>query len=88
MSKKEKDKFEVQPLLLKPKEPVVTRKVRDDHGTPIVSFPRSLLREIGIHLSREVYVEVVKGMNPFTWEIKLRPVLSKEPKKSGSQGES
>lgn len=51
------------------------RKVRSDHGYPVIGIPKSFLERIALKLGQEVRVKLErKGSNIFQWEIKLEPI--------------
>jgi hypothetical protein len=52
----------------KKKKPIV-RRVREEHDTLILSFPK----KIGLKLNQEVMIEQV-GESPSSWEIRIKPV--------------
>jgi len=73
----EEDNASVEELKLhgrghKKQKPIV-RRVRQEHGTPILSLPK----EIGLRLNEEVIIEKV-GSNPLNWEIRIKPIEKKE----------
>ncbi len=49
-----------------------TRKLREEHGSPIISFPRRVIRELGIKFGSEVRIKKI-GKNPFRWELEFVP---------------
>lgn len=54
------------------KQKPIVRKIREEHGTPILSLPK----EIGLRLNQEVVIEKI-GSNPLTWEIRIKPLEKK-----------
>lgn len=50
------------------KEKPVVRKIRQEHGTLILSLPEKL----GVKLNQEVVIEKV-DVNPLLWEIRIKP---------------
>lgn len=56
-------------------------EVRTSHKyTSYVRIPASLLKTLGLHLSREVVVEVTDS-NPLNWEIKIKPAPKSKRKR-------
>jgi len=51
------------------KQKVLTRRIRQEHGTLIVS----LSEKLGVTLNQEVTIERV-GTNPLNFEIRIKPV--------------
>jgi hypothetical protein len=51
------------------KQKPIRRRIRQEHGTPILSLPK----QIGLKLNQEVTIEKVDS-NPLTWEIRIKPV--------------
>lgn len=54
------------------KQKPIVRKIREEHGTTILSLPK----EIGLKLNQEVIIEKI-GSNPLNWEIRIKPLEKK-----------
>lgn len=52
-------------------------KIRDEHGTPVVSLLKAWLVDLGIKMGSEVVVEK-RGSNPLQWEIVIKPKIVRE----------
>lgn len=62
------------------KKKPITRRVRNEHGYPVLYLGKKFLNLMG----SEVIIEKV-GSNPLLWELKIRPLFKKNVKGS-SQG--
>lgn len=51
------------------KKKQIIKKVRQEHGTSVLSFPK----DIGLKLNQKVIIEKI-GDNPLNWEIRIRPI--------------
>lgn len=60
------------------KKKLITRKVRDEHGYPVLYLGAKFVKFLG----REVVLEKT-GINPLAWEIRLKPSLKENVKRSG-----
>jgi hypothetical protein len=55
------------------KEKPLVRRIRQEHGTLILS----LSAKLGVKLNQEVVIEKV-GSNPLLWELKIKPVQAEK----------
>lgn len=59
------------------KKKAIIKRIRQEHGTPMVSFPKVFL-DIGLKLNQEVTIEKRQGTNPLKWEIVIKPKVQKK----------
>ena len=55
-----------------PNPDIVKRKIRAEHGTPMLSLPKAFLKA-GLTLNQEVVIEKRGEKNPLNWEIVIKP---------------
>lgn len=51
----------------------IIRKIRNEHGYPVLDLPKTLCDEIGLRLNQEVVIERVET-NPLNWEFRIKPL--------------
>jgi hypothetical protein len=66
----------VEPLKLgKKKEKQIERNIREEHGTLIISLPKSFRKELGLKLNQNVTIERTHT-NLLNWEIVIKPAAT------------